>query len=130
MVREVYPSWEQSKAYNNANSTLGPGSYQYLVLADTLFTPPGSTPVGPNLDNSYSKANTIARRSESSVWSIDANNRGTPQWVNPDGSTPTTFQFIQGSSMYMGGDPAAYFAKYPAGGTLTAYNLTFMPGSS
>ena len=110
---------------DDVDSTLAPGSYQYLYIADTLFTPPGSTPVGPNADNSYSQAFGNPRTSESSVWSIDANDRVTAQWINPDGSQPPTVRFTQSTALYMGGDQAAFFNRFPA--PVTAYDLTFIP---
>jgi len=37
-----------------------------------------------------------------------------PYWVNTDGSIPQIKYFVQSTGIYMGGNPGAFHARYPA----------------
>lgn len=107
---------------DDTNSTLQAGSYHYAYIAGTNPTPPNSTP--QLVGNSYNQAfvSVAPRTSESAVWTLDLI-AGTiaPVWTNPDGSTPPLDLFIQSTGLYVGGDQAAFGARYPA--PLTPYTL-------
>ncbi|KAG8942460.1 hypothetical protein FRC04_003628 [Tulasnella sp. 424] len=95
------------------DSDIAAGSYQYLYIAATAQTAPNATP--RNAGNSYSSATGRSRTSESAVWSFDGTtNAITVQWVNSDGSTPTTNTWTQSTALYAGGDQGQFYARYPA----------------
>jgi hypothetical protein len=109
----------------NADSNLAAGSFQFTYLASTNPTSPGSAPV--TVGNSYSAANGVPRTSESAVWNFDpASGDLSAGWVNADKSVPTVQHFAQKGAICVGGDAAAWFAKFgPAPVTVVAF--TFVP---
>ncbi|KAG8822629.1 hypothetical protein FRC19_005563 [Serendipita sp. 401] len=97
------------EGYANANSFIGPGTWQYLFVGGVSHSAPGATP--QTGANSYY---ITPREYESSVWTINsATGDITPQWVNPNGSKPTTY--LMGWYGYIGfgsGDPAQTNAHF------------------
>ncbi|KAG8768764.1 hypothetical protein FRB91_011507 [Serendipita sp. 411] len=81
-----YPFLGLIQGWLSEDSDIGPGSYNYLFLGGTPHSDPGSTPqIGAN------SWTLNARTYESSVWNIDvASGNVTPQWINTNGSEPTT----------------------------------------
>lgn len=98
---------------DNTSANIGAGSFNYLYLGGVSATAPGATP--QTNGNHFSTSQTLTKASESAVWAIDVT-AGTlvPVWVNLDGSTPTTFVFVQTDHVYAGGDPAAFMSRFPA----------------
>ncbi|KAH7109964.1 hypothetical protein EDB81DRAFT_954171 [Dactylonectria macrodidyma] len=98
--------------FGNSNSDLGPGSYNYLYLGASLATPPGSTPQS-GIDNSFTRATTLAKNVESALWKIDLNTLElTPQWVNTDGSTPAVYVGFAQNIVIVTGDITAFMNRF------------------
>jgi len=94
-------------------SDLSSGSFQYVYLAGTSKTGPGSTP--ESVGNSYTSATGLSRTAESAVWTYDSGTGSiSPHWVNTDKSTPEVQYFVQSTAVYIGGDQDAFFKKFPA----------------
>ncbi|KAG8776947.1 hypothetical protein FRC16_004346 [Serendipita sp. 398] len=104
-----YPFLGLIEGYANSDSYIGPGNWQYLFVGGVSHSAPGATP--QTGANSYFIS---ARQYESSVWTINsATGDITPQWINPDGSKPTTY--LMGWYGYIGfgsGDPAQTNAHF------------------
>ncbi|KAF9022533.1 hypothetical protein BDZ89DRAFT_1137271 [Hymenopellis radicata] len=100
----------------NSGDNLSSGSYNYALLTGTSHTDANSPPSAAG--NSYSSQN-----SESTIWtylpSIDlpSTQQLTAQWVNPDGSKPTTFlYYLPGSNaLLLTGDVSAFNSAFPGG---------------
>ncbi|KAG8840047.1 hypothetical protein FRB91_006583, partial [Serendipita sp. 411] len=96
------------QGFLNTDGNLGTGDWtKYLFLGTTPHSEPGATPQEGS--NSYTASTGTPRTYESAVWNIDiATGDIFPQWVNTDGSTPSTYMiwFSQGA-MFATGDPDA-----------------------
>ncbi|KAF9646479.1 hypothetical protein BDM02DRAFT_3188819 [Thelephora ganbajun] len=89
-----------AQGIGNTNSVLSPGSYNYVYLASTHLSPP--------------------------PWTFDsATGTLAPRWVNPDGSLPNVQYFVQNGVIYVGGDEAAFYARYPV--AVTSITFEFIP---
>jgi hypothetical protein len=110
---------------DSTSSDIAPGSFNYLYLGNTNFTPPGS---GTRLaGNYYSANNSVPRTSESAVWTIDVDALTlVPLWINSDLSTPTTQVFIQSNHVYGGGDADAFHTRFPAPVTSATLHLQIL----
>ncbi|KAG8804516.1 hypothetical protein FRC17_005956 [Serendipita sp. 399] len=110
----------------STNNNIGPGSANYLHLADTAHTDPGALPaVGPNSETAQSG---VSLAIESSVWNIDAYSGSiTAQWINSDGSTPTTTLATWGQSLIATGDLAALQAQFPNTYNPVRFQILFSP---
>ncbi|PVF98143.1 WSC-domain-containing protein [Serendipita vermifera] len=116
-----FAGWTQG--YLNSGSTLAPGSQEYLAFNNVEHTDPGSTP--QDVGNSLSDNTGEARTSESSIWNIDlVSGAVTVQWINPDGSLPTTYLITQYTFCFATGDPAAFDSAY---GGVTTVTYKFLP---
>ncbi|KAF9651403.1 hypothetical protein BDM02DRAFT_867254 [Thelephora ganbajun] len=109
---------------DSTNSVLSSGSYNYLYLAGTHETAPGSPPT--HVGNSYEATHGSPRTSESAVWTFDsATGTLAPRWVNPDGSLPNVQYFTQSTYIYIGGDENAFHSRYPT--PVTSITFEFVP---
>lgn len=98
---------------DDTSSGLATGSSNYLYLASTAQTSPGSTP--QNVGNSFTTVYGDENAAESAVWTLDPVNRSLiAQWINSDGSRAPTIGFTQGSAIYFSGDLGAFQQMYPA----------------
>jgi hypothetical protein len=81
--------WGGIVGFANTSDNLGAGSFNYAYLGGTTLTAPGiAASAGAN---SFINATGIPEDIETSIWSIDAGNAVTAQWINTDLSSPTTF---------------------------------------
>lgn len=89
------------------SNNFGPGTDHYAYIAATKQTPSGSPPVSG--DNSYATATGTPSSYESRIWLFDpVTNAIRVQWVNDDGTTPTTYMLYanDGSdALIITGDP-------------------------
>ncbi|KIO29643.1 hypothetical protein M407DRAFT_164484 [Tulasnella calospora MUT 4182] len=109
---------------DDTDSDISTGSFHYLYIAGVQPTSPGATP--QTVDNSYTRATGKARTAESEVWTFNRNtNALTLQWVNTDGSKPTTLLFTQSTALYAGANPDAFHSRYPA--PIIRVTYTFVP---
>jgi len=104
-----------------------PGSLNYAYIAG--MAEPGSAsnsvPV-TSPANSYTAATGSTRAAISNVWEFNRRTLAlTLQWVNSDGSKPTTDSFAQGPALYVGGDQAAFTQRFPA--TVTGISFILVP---
>ncbi|KAK4687049.1 hypothetical protein P7C73_g3083, partial [Tremellales sp. Uapishka_1] len=119
----------------------------YLYLAPTSYTAPGATP-DASATNEFTQNTGIAESSESSIVSQHLGNEGysppehfdrqwtynaadnsiTPQWVNPDGSTPTNYLVYDSSeeALVIVGDVAAFERDYNSGNSLPTVYFEFV----
>jgi hypothetical protein len=121
---EGSPDFGPVEGRDSTSPDIAPGSLNYLYLGGTNGTAPGSTPQPGNF---FSTTTGLAKSSESAVWAINVI-AGTlvPQWVNTDGSTPTTFVFVQSNHVYAGGDPDAFHSRFPAPVTTATLHLEIL----
>ncbi|KAG8752026.1 hypothetical protein FRC14_007434 [Serendipita sp. 396] len=78
-----------------------------VVVGAVTHTEPGATPQ----DGANGYAYIAAEKQESSVWTVDlTTGYVTPQWINPDGSTPPTIMFVNGAYLAATADLDAYNA--------------------
>jgi len=89
------------------------GSFNYGYIGGTTHTNPNATP--QSVSSYFADTSGLAKPSESAIWSIDLTTGAlTVQWVNSDGSKPTTILFVQSNHAYVGGDPDAFHSRFPA----------------
>lgn len=89
-------------AGGNNNPILAKGSRSTIDFTNVAQTPPGSKPVATGSGGLYV---------ESAIWSLNKNTKQvSPQWINPDGSSPTTTLAydIRANHLFFVGDLAAY----------------------
>ncbi|KAF9525567.1 hypothetical protein CPB83DRAFT_859220 [Crepidotus variabilis] len=93
---------------SSTSASLAPGSYNYCFFAGTNATPAGSTPVAQG--SSY----TSNLPAETVVWNVAGSGDISIQWVNPDGSKPSTFVMYASGSNFISitGDVALYKAAF------------------
>jgi hypothetical protein len=112
------------RGFPDSSSNLGSGNSNFTYLGGTTSTAPGATPApGPN---SFTAATGISEDIETAIWSISASNILTGQWINTDGSKPTTFiitSTAQGNEVLLTGDPTAFVNSF---GSATLDTLTFV----
>ncbi|KAG9118920.1 hypothetical protein FRC07_006309 [Ceratobasidium sp. 392] len=85
----TYPYFGAAVGFASRDSSLGPGDSDYLFVVGTSQTPPGSLPVEGN--NTFSVATDVPAAYQSAIWSLDLETLYiTAEWVNSDGSVPTT----------------------------------------
>ncbi|KAI0366524.1 hypothetical protein BV20DRAFT_971665 [Pilatotrama ljubarskyi] len=82
--------------------TLGPGNAVYLELQNSrAHTPAGSA------SSTYVYDTYAIGYAQTTIFRIDDSGKLFVDWVNPDGSVPTTYLFVSGTNIYVTGDPAA-----------------------
>jgi hypothetical protein len=102
-----------SQGRDNTSPDFAPGSFNYGYIGGTTHTAPNATP--QSVSSFFADSTGLAKPSESAVWSVDLTTGAlTVQWVNTDGSKPTTFTFVQANFAYVGGDPDAFHSRFPA----------------
>ncbi|CAE6477399.1 unnamed protein product [Rhizoctonia solani] len=112
---DLYPVNGPTKAYPYVGGAMGiasdsddlsPGSSNYAYVVATRQTPPGSPAVAG--DNSSAASTGIPADFESAIWIYNpTTNQFRPQWVNADGSTPTTYHQDGNDALILTGDPEA-----------------------
>ena len=123
-LAEGFPYFGPVEGRDNTSANIAPGSFHYLYLGGVSGSAPGSTPLAGNYFSTFSG---LSKLSESAVWSIDVGALTiAPQWINTDGSLPTTFVFVQSNHVYAGGDPAAFLSRYPAPVTTVTLHLEIL----
>lgn len=121
------PSWPllgllQGRDDSDSNFAVGSFQYGYLGGVANPGTQPGDRPT--LIDNSYFIGS--PRTAETAVWTFDgASGKLTPVWINQDGTTPALQTWTQSTGLYIGGDQAAFVARYPAPATAVTY--VFVP---
>jgi hypothetical protein len=93
----------------DSDNDLGSGSFNYILLTGTSPTTSGSPPAA--VGNSYDSGD-----SESMVWTYDSSSL-TAQWVNTDGSHPSTtlWYLPSANGLVAVGDPTSFSASFPGG---------------
>lgn len=110
---------------NDTSVDIGSESYNFFYL--TGIAQPGSVAgaVPANISNAYTNVTTLVRAAESDVWTIDLTTGNlSPQWINSNGSAPTTVLFAQSSALYAGGNSSTFSAQFPS--PITEYTLQFV----
>ncbi|PPQ74110.1 hypothetical protein CVT26_006506 [Gymnopilus dilepis] len=118
-----YTSFGIGQCSAGASTNIGAGSAAVLCLVNARSqVPAGSTPTAV-ATNLLPGGTGLA---ETGVWTLDyATNVATPQWINPDGTTPTTY-IVENSAtgqVYVTGDVNA--ASQALGATLVPITLSF-----
>jgi len=99
----------------DTDNDIGPGGYNYILLTDSAETQPGQTPSPAG--NAYDGGDC-----ESAIWIFDSTNNGiTGQWINTDGSKPTSILVYLPSAdgVLITGDFTAFSAAFPGGEQIT-----------
>ncbi|CUA76614.1 hypothetical protein RSOLAG22IIIB_06375 [Rhizoctonia solani] len=115
----AYPYVGGAVGYYSNGANLGPGSSNHIYVAATNQAPSGSPP--SHGDNSVSTTSGKSADYESAIWIYDpATNNIRAQWINADGSAPTTYLVYSSSDVafILSGDinalsvgnPSNYFA--------------------
>ncbi|KAF8895880.1 hypothetical protein CPB84DRAFT_1245091 [Gymnopilus junonius] len=107
----LYPFLGGIKDVTSPNNMIGPTSSDFGYLGGTLQTFPGSSPVLAG--NTFTAATGLPVPIESAIWYHDTVTGAlTAQWVNPDGTLPTTYLgYIQGFLIFTG-NQTAFAATY------------------
>lgn len=108
-----YPYLGGIQGYGSTNANLGSGSYNYSFLGGTVATSPGATPATDG--NSFTAATSISEAIESAIWSISSGDALTAQWINTDGSSPTTYVVTAtggGNEVVLTGDPTTFGSAF------------------
>ncbi|KIO29644.1 hypothetical protein M407DRAFT_242524 [Tulasnella calospora MUT 4182] len=123
-IQASFPNLGLVQGRDDTDSNIAAGSFHYLYIAGTTPTSPDATPQA--VPNSYTAVTGTARTAESEVWTFNSDtNALTLQWVNTDGSKPTTILFTQSTALYASADPHAFNARYPA--SIIRVTYTFVP---
>jgi len=106
------------------NVNLATGSPNYLYIGGGAHTDPGSTPQAL-ADNSYTFTTSLPASWESAIWTYSRiNNELTAQWVNDNGSLPTTILARLNDALVLIGDITAFEAVL---GPVQLLQLFFVP---
>ncbi|KAF8144382.1 hypothetical protein K438DRAFT_1992843 [Mycena galopus ATCC 62051] len=112
--------------YSSYSDDIGLGNSNYQTIAGTIPTAPGSMP--QDLDNSYDASTDEDSDIESAIWNFNpATLSLKPQWINTDGSSPTTsIIYVSGEypMLALTGDPDMFYNDYGVG---TNVAFTFVP---
>lgn len=122
-----FPDFGLTQGRDSTDSNIGSGNFNYLYIEGTNATDPGATP--QVVGNYFNTNNSLDHTSESAVWDIDitgATGTLAPQWINTDGSSPTTVTFVQSNHIYAGGDASAFNGRFPAGVTSVTLQLDIL----
>lgn len=120
-----FPLFGLVQGRDSTSANIGSGNFNYLYLGGVSETAPGATP--QTSGNYFSSVSRLTKASESAVWTIDVTTGLLlPVWINSDGSTPTTFIFVQSNHVYAGGDPAAFQSRFPANVTAASLGLEIL----
>lgn len=85
----TYPFFGAIAGYASTSDDMGPGSYNYAYIGGTAQTTPGSPAVEG--ENTFYMATGESGDYESAIWNYDAGSQAiTAQWINTDGSAPST----------------------------------------
>ncbi|TFK50841.1 hypothetical protein OE88DRAFT_1659944 [Heliocybe sulcata] len=113
--------------FANTNYGIGSGSSNYAYLGGVTQTPEGSPAI--QQANSFSAASGIPDGVESAVWTWEpSSNALTVQWINTDGSSPTTYlAYLAGdAAIILTGDLGTFRNIF---GSATRIAFTFVPDS-
>jgi len=120
-----YPYVGGITGFADTNSNLDPGSFNYAYIGGIATdTPPDSAALTES--NAFSAASNIPETVETAIWQVDpASGAVTAQWVNTDGSTPTTYiVYVASSQAYaLTGDINAFVANF---GLAPTVSFTFV----
>ncbi len=117
-----YPYFGATVGRESTSSDIASGSFNYLYLEGTDATAAGAPP--QSVPNYFAVTNSLAKQSESAIWSVDVNALTlNPQWINTDSSSPSTVVFVQSNHVYGGGDAGAFNARFPAPVTVATLHL-------
>jgi hypothetical protein len=118
----AFPFFGGIVGFASTSNDLGVGSKNYVYLGGTTATAPGAGPtVGAN---AFTNATGIPERIESAIWSVDAINALSAQWINTDLSSPTTMLGIAQSVLVLIGDVTTFEQNF---GTFTPVRLVYVP---
>lgn len=119
-----YPYLGLVQAIADPDSVFGPTLPNFGFIAGTIETASGAIPA--NIDNSYSAHYGKQRTGESGVWAFDPSTDVlTPQWVNPDGSTPALDTYSLGGELIFAGNRAT--AQDEFGPTIVPITFKLIP---
>jgi len=97
--------------FASTSDNLGSGSSNYAYVVGTNETPVNSHPA--SVGNSFSTTTGISEDSESAIWSFSfTNGHIEPQWVNTDGSQPSTVVVFSQNTLVVTGDLAAFTTAF------------------
>ncbi|EIN06211.1 hypothetical protein PUNSTDRAFT_136999 [Punctularia strigosozonata HHB-11173 SS5] len=99
--------------------TLGPGNTIYLELQNTRASTPAGSTTPTYVYDTYAIG-----YAQTTIFSVDpATGKVTVKWVNPDGSTPTTYLAVSGTGIYVTGDVSALQSQLGSSATLTLVDI-------
>jgi hypothetical protein len=120
----AFPFFGAIVGFASSSANLGSGNANYTYTGGTIATAVGAIPtIG---SNSFTTATGISEAIETAIWSISNSDILTAQWINTDGSKPTTFivtSTAQGNEILLTGDPTAFINSF---GSATVDTLTFV----
>lgn len=109
-----YPYLGLVQAIADPDSVFSPTSSNFGFIVGTVQTAPGAVPA--NIDNSYSAHYGKQRTGESAVWVFDSDTDTlTPQWINPDKSTPSLGTYVLDNELVFAGNLATAQAGFGQG---------------
>ncbi|KAG5646137.1 hypothetical protein DXG03_004376 [Asterophora parasitica] len=112
--------------YASTSNDFNPLSFNYAFVGGTAPTPPNSPAISGS--NTYSKRTNDQKAFESAIWTLDGNTyQLTPQWINSDGSSPTTYLGLSNGIVTLTGDIDAFVNSFGPANWVTFY---FVPGSA
>lgn len=86
----AYPYVGATVGFVSPSDDLVVGGFNYAYITGTLLLPAGPPSEGDN--NSFGGTTGIPKKAESAIWTYNPKTRAiTPQWINRDGSKPSTF---------------------------------------
>ncbi|KAJ1305341.1 hypothetical protein OPQ81_000357 [Rhizoctonia solani] len=89
-VNKTYPYMGATVGFVSPSNDLVVGGYNYLFITGTTKIPAGP-PVGAD-NNSFGGTTGIPKSAESAIWTYNRATKDlTPQWVNTNGSIPTSY---------------------------------------
>ncbi|KAG8777254.1 hypothetical protein FRC12_000478 [Ceratobasidium sp. 428] len=102
---------------SDADNNIGSGRSDYAYLGGTTGWTPGASAVTPEdgstPKNSFTDRTGIPEGFQTSIWTFDPATRGLyPQWVNSDGSQPTTHVVYAQGIIALTGDTQAFADTY------------------
>ncbi|KAH9840862.1 uncharacterized protein C8Q71DRAFT_427196 [Rhodofomes roseus] len=105
--------------FANINSNLAVGSYNYAYIGGSQGESSPNAPAQSGA-NSFTAASGTVKPFESDIWTIDPSTSVvTAQWVNTDGSKPTTYIVISDGVILLTADVTRFAMTYGATTSLT-----------
>lgn len=109
------------QGFSSSSPNLGPGSSNYAYFAGTDSTAANATPATGG--NTFTDTTGFSEDIESTIWSLSGDDL-LAQWVNTDGSDPSTFDAFAQGTLLMTGDLATFEGTY--GGDQVLFSI--VPG--